>query len=290
MKRASEPMAISDGDRLAPRNFEELKNLVAASQSSLPKRLAQAAQYALAHPNEIALGTAASIAAAAQVQPSTLVRLARHIGYDGFSDFQMVFRDRLKNRASTYEERLRKIEVGTAGDSYEGALLNGFLTAARRSIDTLSESISPAEFARCVGVLAEADTIYLVAKRRAYPLAAHMAYAFGKLRIKSVVIDSANGIDAEIVEMATPRDAAIACSFAPYSPASVEQARALAELGVPLVAITDSALSPLAACATHWLEVSENDFADFRSLSASMALVVALPVAVAERRRYRLKL
>ena len=47
------------------------------------------------------------------------------------------------------------------------------------------------------------------------------------------------------------------------------------------------ALSPLAALATHWLEVSENDFAGFRSLSASMALVMALPVAVAERRRYR---
>lgn len=290
MKQATDTITITDSDQPAPRNFEELRVLVAASQSGLPKRLAQAAQYALAHPNEIALGTAASIAAAAHVQPSTLVRLARHLGYDGFSDFQTVFRERLKNRASTYEERLRKIEMGAAGDSYEGALLNGFLTAARRSIDSLSESINPAEFARCVGILAEADTIYLVAKRRAYPLAAHMAYAFGKLRIKSVMIDTANGIDPEIVDMATPRDAAVACSFAPYAPASVEQARALAELGVPLVAITDSALSPLAACATHWLEVSENDFADFRSLSASMALVMALPVAVAERRRYRLKL
>jgi DNA-binding MurR/RpiR family transcriptional regulator len=282
-------MATMEGVRPAPRNFDELKQLVAASQLRLPKRLAQAAQYALLHPNEIALGTAASIAAAAQVQPSTWVRLARHLGYEGFSDFQLVFRDRLKDRASTYEERLRKIEKGVAGDSYEGALLSGFLSAARRSIDSLSETINSADFARCVGALAEADTIYLVARRRAYPLAAHMAYAFGKLRIKSVVIDTANGIDAEIVDMATPKDAAIACSFAPYSPASVEQARALADLGVPLVAITDSALSPLAACATHWLEVSEHDFADFRSLSASMALVMALPVAVAERRRYRLR-
>jgi hypothetical protein len=33
------------------------------------------------------------------------------------------------------------------------------------------------------------------------------------------------------------------------------------------------------------LEVSENDYAGFRSLSASMALATALPVAIAERRR-----
>lgn len=272
----------------APREFDALRHLIAANQPSLPKRLAQAAQYALSHPDEIALGTAASIGSAASVQPSTLVRLARHLGYDGFSDFQSVFRDRLKMRASTYEERLKRIEEGTSGDSYEGALLNGFLSSARQSIDRLSETLDTAVFARSVGILANAETIYLVARRRAYPLAAHMAYAFGKLKIRSVTIDSANGIDPEIVEMATPKDAAIACSFAPYAPASVEQAYALSKRGVPLVVITDSALSPLAAVATQWLEVSESDFAGFRSLSAGIALTMALPVAIAERRRYRL--
>lgn len=284
-------MKKATGDRSGkspPRNFDELKDYVAASQFKLPKRLAQAAQFAFSRPDEMALGTAASIAEAADVQPSTLVRLARHLGYEGFSDLQSVFRDRLKNRASNYEERLRKIETGLAGDSFEGALLGGFLTAAKYSIESLSEAINPDDFSRCVSLLAEADTIYLVAKRRAYPLAAHMSYMFGKLKIKSVSIDSANGIDPEIVAMATPRDAAIACSFSPYAPASVEQARTLGELGVPLVAITDSALSPLAASSSHWLEVSENDFAGFRSISASMALALALTVAVAERRRFRI--
>jgi DNA-binding MurR/RpiR family transcriptional regulator len=271
-----------------PRNFDELKDHVAAGQSALPKRLAQAAQFALSHPDEIALGTAASIAEAADVQPSTLVRLARHFGYEGFSDLQSVFRDRLKNRASTYEERLRKIETGLAGDSFEGALLGGFLTAAKYSVESLSEAINPVDFSRCVSLLADAETIYLVAKRRAYPLAAHMSYMFAKLKIKSVTIDTANGIDSEIVGLIGSRDAAIACSFSPYTPATVEQARMLNENGVPLVAITDSALSPLAACASHWLEVSENDFAGFRSISASMALALALTVAIAERRRFRI--
>ena len=276
------------GARHAPRSFDELRDHVAANQAGLPKRLAQAAQFALSHPDDIALGTAASIANAAEVQPSTLVRLARHLGYEGFSDFQTIFRDRLKNRASTYEERLQKIEKGITGDSYEGALLSGFFNAARQSIDNLSAAINPTDFARCVGILANAETIYLVAKRRAYPLTAQMSYTFGKLGIKTVAVDSANGIDAEIVQMASSKDAAIACSFSPYTPASVELAQALAKEGVPLIAITDTALSPLTSCATHWLEVSENDFNGFRSLSASMALTMALPVAIAERRRLRI--
>ncbi len=288
MGRAARAAAKTMEDRPAPRDFEALRHFIAASPSALPKRLTQAVQFALSHPDEIALGTAASIASAAEVQPSTLVRLARHLGYTGFSDFQTVFRDRLKFRASTYEERLRRIEEGVARDSYEGELLSGFLSSARQSIDHLSETLDAAVFARCVGVLAKAETIYLVARRRAYPLAAHMAYAFAKLNIRSVAIDSANGIDPEIVQMATQKDAAVVCSFAPYAPASVAQAQALSDQGVPLVVLTDTALSPLATVATHWIEVSEGDFAGFRSLSAGIALATALPVAVAERRRYRL--
>ena len=266
-------------------SFEDLRNRIVSSGETFPRRLAQAAEYALAHPDEIALGTAASIAKAADVQPSTLVRLAHHLGYEGFTDFQSVFRGRLKSRASSYEERLERIESGIVADSSEGALLTGFLTSAHQSLEALSARIDPAEFGRAVKVLAGAETIYLVARRRTYPLAAHMSYAFAKLRIRAVMLDSANGIDDEIIAMATPRDAVVACSFAPYAPATVDQARAFAERKVPVISITDSALSPIASCATHWLEVAESDFAGFRSLSASMALAIALPVAVAEKRR-----
>ncbi len=149
------------------------------------------------------------------------------------------------------------------------------ITSATRAFPTCRTSFAPA----C------AETIYLVAKRRSYPLTAHIAYAFGKLGIRHQTIASPNGIDAEIAGFATERDAVLAASFAPYAAESLAQAQALAARGVPIVAITDSVFSPLAAAATHWLEVSEADHAGFRSLSASMALAMALPVAIAERRR-----
>ena len=54
---------------------------------------------------------------------------------------------------------------------------------------------------------------------------------------------------------------------------------------MPIVAITDSAFSPLAQFAKVWFEVAEADFAGFRSLSATMALAMALTVGVGEKRR-----
>lgn len=267
-----------------PRDFDSLRSVIIERKEAMPKRLAQVAAYALAHPDEIAFGTAASIALAAQVQPSTLVRLAHHLGFDGFSDLQTVFRERLRDRTLSYEERLATLETGVAADA-ENELLAGFLAAAGQSVARLATTIDPDLFSRAVGVLADAETIFLVAKRRSYPLTAHMAYAFGKLGIRHQLIASPNGIDTELAGFATPRDAAIAVSFAPYASESLNQAQALGERGVPIVAITDSAFSPLAAHADHWFEVAEADYGGFRSLSASMALAMALPVAIAERRR-----
>lgn len=268
-------------------DFDAMTVRVATLRASMPKRLAQAAGYALAHPEDMALGTAASIAQAADVQPSTLVRLAHHLGYDGFSDLQSVFRDRLKSRSSNYEERLERIEIGLSTDTYEGELLNGFIGAARQSLEAMVQAINPQKFAKLVDLLAPAETIYLVGKRRSYPLTAHMAYAFGKLGIRAVMVNSANDIDAEIISTAKPGDAAIICSFSPYAPNTIALANLLAERNVPIAAITDSALSPLCTVSKAWLEISEHDFAGFRSLSASMAVVAALPVAIAERRRQR---
>ncbi|WP_312414503.1 MurR/RpiR family transcriptional regulator [Shinella sp.] len=267
-----------------PRDFESLRSVIIERKETMPKRLAQVAAYALSNPDDMAFGTAASIATAADVQPSTLVRLAHHLGYDGFSDLQNVFRARLRDRTLSYEERLLSLEAGATASS-DTELLSGFLNAASQSVARLASTVDGETFSKAVDVLARAETIYLVAKRRSYPLTAHIAYAFGKLGIRHQIIASPNGIDTEMAQFATGKDAVIAASFSPYAAESLTQAQELAGRGVPIIAITDSVFSPLAATATHWFEVSEADYAGFRSLSASMALAMALPVAIAERRR-----
>lgn len=269
-----------------PRDFESLRSAIIERKASMPKRLAQVAAFALSNPDEIAFGTTASIAAAAEVQPSTLVRLAHHLGYQGFSDLQSIFRERLRDRTLSYEERLVTLDAAS-GEDEDANLLSGFLSAASQSVNRLATTVQSETFSKAIDILADAETIYLIAKRRSYPLSAHMSYAFSKLNIRHQIVASPNGVDPEMVQFATPADAAIAASFSPYAAESLTQAEHLADRGVPVIAITDSAFSPLAARATCWFEVAEADFAGFRSLSASMALAMALPVAIAERRRKR---
>jgi DNA-binding MurR/RpiR family transcriptional regulator len=279
-------MAQTDAPARPPKDFDALRAAIIDQKASLPKRLTQVAAYALDNPDQIAFRTAASIAGSAKVQPSTLVRFAQQFGFEGFSSLQQIFRTRLMERTSTYEERLRLLEQGSPAVSESAAILNGFLNAGHRSLDTLTKAVDPDQFDAAVELLAGAKTIFLIAKRRSYPITSYMAYAFGKLRVKCIAVGTAAGIDDDVLALAGPHDAAFAVSFSPYASESANQARGMAQRGVPVVSLTDSAFSPLAECSRLWFEVVEADHAGFRSLSASMAFAMALTVSVAEKRRH----
>ncbi|TAM95160.1 MAG: RpiR family transcriptional regulator, partial [Rhizobiaceae bacterium] len=69
-------MAEAETESAAPADFDQLRAMIVARRQSLPKRLAQVAAYTLENPDDVAFGTAASVALSADVQPSTLVRFA----------------------------------------------------------------------------------------------------------------------------------------------------------------------------------------------------------------------
>ena len=270
---------------IAPKDFDSLRAAIMEQRDALPKRLMQVAAYALEHPDDIAFGTTASIANAAQVQPSTLVRFAQSFGFDGFSGLQQLFQARLKERNSSYEDRLRQLELGGAAETESGTIVSGFISAAHQSLDALNTALEPDRLERAVDILARAEIIYLIARRRSFPIVTSMAYALGKLKVRYHMVSSAAGNDDDLLDLATPKDAAFAVSFTPYAAESVLQAQVMAQRGVPLIALTDSALSPLVAHAQVWFELMEADHAGFRSLSASLTLAMALTVSLAERRR-----
>ncbi len=266
------------------RDFETLRGEIIARRDTLPKRLTQVAEFTLRSPDEVALGTVASIAEQAGVQPSTLIRFAQAFGFSGFSELQELFRSRLKDRWPDYSARLKAAETADDESGISG-LLHRFAESSVNSIVGVQHALDVKLVERAVDLLAAADTVHVLGLRRAFPVATYLHYSLAKLGVKSVLVDQVGGLAGEQAAFATARDALVAISFTPYTPATVEITSAAHELGVPVVAITDSPFSPLAPKSAVWLEVAEADFAGFRSLAASMTLALALAVAVAERRR-----
>jgi DNA-binding MurR/RpiR family transcriptional regulator len=268
----------------APRDFPSLRALIAARAPSLPRRLTQVATYALDHPDEIAFGTAASVAQESGVQPSTLVRFSQALGYEGFSDLQEVFRARLRDRVPSYEERLRQLREHGIGASKTGLLLEGFAEAAERSVSDFRLKIDHKALDAAVEILAKAETIYLVGLRRSFPITSYMAYAMGKLGVRNTLVDGVAGLAAEQMGFISPRDAVLAISFTPYASETVSLVQAARGRRAKIVSITDSVFSPIAPIADAFVEIVEADFEGFRSLAATLALAMTLTVAVAGRR------
>ncbi len=268
----------------APRDFANLKTRIMERAGELPRRLTQVASYAIEHPDEIAFGTVASIAQAANVQPSTLVRFAQSLGYQGFSDLQDVFRSRLRDRILNYDERLEHLRQHDLNATKATVIFGGFSEAAEKSLADLREKLDPAKLEEAVETLARAETIYLIGLRRSFPITTYMSYAFGKLGIRNHLVGAMGGLAQEDVSFAGKKDVVLAISFTPYASETISLTQAASAKQVPIIAITDSPFSPLAPLAKTWFEVTEANFEGFRSMAATLSLAMTLTVAVAERR------
>ena len=264
-------------------DFDRLRALILERREDMPKKLAQVAEFVVGQPDEIALGTAASIATQIGVQPSTLVRFSQSLGFSGFSSLQAVCRRKLQQRWPDYDDRIRSLRADSESD-HTATLYAGFSEASIASILRLREQWDSARFGAAAKALAASGMIYLTGNRRSFPVTSYLAYLFGRLGIRYQLLSGLAGMDDHAMDTVQPGDAMIAVGFTPYTPATVETAKIAAGKGVTVVSITDSAFSPLASIATYWLEVAEEDFGGFRALGASFCLCMTLAAHVAELR------
>lgn len=91
------------------------------------------------------------------------------------------------------------------------------------------------------------------------------------------------GLATHMARAARPTDVLIAVSFRFYATEVVNIVEESAAQGVPIVAISDSTLSPLAKNAKVLFAVPEHEYTFSRSLAAPMCLAQALAVALAAR-------
>ena len=257
--------------------YDQLKDNLARAYGELPKQLQRIARYALDRPDELALGTVAAIAAAAEVQPSAMIRFANALGFSGFSEMQQVFRSHLIARSSSYRERIEQLRRNKRSPE-TGGVLHQSVGDAVAELDRLDESISAADMDKAAQLICVAHRVHVLAQRRAFPVACYLAYALGQLELRTHLLDGVGGMLNESLRNVSPHDLLIVASFHSYSQDVIDAAAAVHAQGIPVVALTDSALSPLKRSATVCFEMGEGAAQAFRSLVAPMCLAQALVI------------
>jgi len=263
-----------------PPSIETFHDRLAQISESLPKRMRQCAEYLSQHPDLIPVSTVAELAQGAGVQPSALMRFCQMLGFSGFSDMQRLFRESHRQRWPDYPTRIANLRERGAGSP--SALLAEFVDAGRKSLENLAKSIDARVLDEAVALMSAARVIHIIGLRRSYPVASYLAYAFEKMEIPALLHDCTGNLDRRT--LMAEGDVLVAISFAPYSTPTVELAEVARARGLPVVAITDTPLSPLRQLDAHVLGVPEVDFGAFRALSATLSLAIALAVAVGSAR------
>jgi DNA-binding MurR/RpiR family transcriptional regulator len=110
-----------------------------------------------------------------------------------------------------------------------------------------------------------------------------LRYVLTMLGKRTVLLDSSGGLATHMARVIRETDLLFAVSFRFYATEVVNVVEETAARGVPILAISDSTLSPLAKNATLLFAVPEHEYTFSRSLAAPMCLAQALTVALAAR-------
>jgi len=261
-------------------NYEQLESKIAQAYPGMSKQLQRIARFALERPDDLALGTVATVAEATEVQPSAMIRFANAVGYGGFSEMQQVFRGHLVQRSSSYRERIAVMRrKQTNGARAPAGVLHQVALDCATELAHLEEKIDEADMKAAVKLMANAPQIHVLAQRRAFPVAGYLAYALSQLELRTHLLDGAGGMLRESLRAIGPGDVLLVASFRNYSPEVLEAARMANAQGVPVVAITDGPLSPLKLSSRVCFELADDSSKPFRSLVGPLCLAQALVVS-----------
>lgn len=271
-----------------PTNLDELRELIARESERLTPRMRDAARHALEHPNDVALSPIATVAAAAGMAPSAFVRMAKALGFDGYSDLQRLFLAPLQDAVKpTFRERIRHYggEQALDNPSDPAEVLHAFSQANIVSLEHLAADAGALPLKQAIDLIQNARMVYVVGLRRSYAVAAYLAYALNRVGQPAVQLNGLGGAIGEQAFGANAQDLLIAISFPPYAGDTLAVCEQVRQQGAKRLAITNAFLSPIAKDADLTLEVNDAELLGFRSLTSALCLAQTLAMGLAFSKR-----
>ena len=237
-----------------------------------------AASFLLDQPDEIAVSSMRSVAAKANVQSATLVRLAQHLGFSGWPELKALFVEWLRASPEPYSVRARSLTVQPGSEQLFADLFrtqrgNIEATAARNSESLL----------QAARLLEKAKEVYIAGFRACQPIAFTLQYLYRFFRAS---VNRLGGADSSLemgLRAIGPEDVVVVISFAPYSREALTVTQEARRQGSKIVAMTDSFASPLARNADATIIFSVRSPSFFPSIVSGIAAAEALVELLASR-------
>ncbi len=237
--------------------------------------------YILDNYDKAAYMTAAKLGAIVKVSESTVVRFAIELGFEGYPEFQHSLQEIVRTKLTSFQ----RIEV-TNNLIGDGDVLTKVLLADSDKIKHTLDEIDRDAFDAAVDSIVGAKTISVLGARSSSSLAGFLSHSLGMIfdNVRFVQTTSGSEMFEQILNIGEG-DVMIAISFPRYSKKIINAVDYAKHRGANIIAITDSAASPIAPQANQIL-LARSDMASFvDSLVAPLSIINAIVVAVSRKKQ-----
>ncbi len=259
---------------------KDILSTIQSEMNTFSKGQKLIANFILESYDKAAFMTASKLGKTVKVSESTVVRFAAELGYDGYPAMQKALQEMIRSKLTS----IQRIEV-TNDRIGDHDILSMVMQSDIEKIRLTMEETDHAQFQRAVDAIVGARHIYILGVRSAAAIASFLGFYFTLIFNNVTIIHTTSS--SEVFEQLLhigPEDVILGISFPRYSRRTVKAMQFAHDRGAEAIAITDSAVSPLAPYSTITL-LAKSDMASFvDSLVAPLSLVNALIVAIGRKK------
>lgn len=258
-----------------PDSQEAVVARLLAEFDGMPTQLQIAARYIVDHPREVGVQTMRSLAAEAGVHPNSFVRLARHLGFEGYEAMRERFRDFVRGGAGSFHERARWLQsMAKAGGA--AAVCGEMASSVLDNVEQLYQGGQQAAMERAVEWMSGARRTYVLGVGSSYAMAYNFWYVARMMHPHFILIPRHGSLPMDDVMHIDGEDALLAMTFQPYRTDTIEAMRFARQRGARTIGLSDSRASPIYRDADIGLFAPTHTPQFFHSNTAIAALLETL--------------
>lgn len=253
----------------------ELEALIQRRFESMTPKIQAAARHVLDAPKEIALQSMRTVASQAGLQPASMLRLARDLGFANYESFRAVYIDWLSNQDAGLASRAEQWRE-SARASGKPRDLEALLGAELSNLGATLGEPNDKAFRQAERALSAARRVYVLGLRSMYPPAFLLHYVLSTLRDGVTLLSGPGGTFADELRRIQTRDVLVVFSAFPYAEQTLETLAYARQRGANIVAVTDSAVSPVALAANVTILAPNSGQLMFPSIVPAVEVAQAL--------------
>lgn len=257
-------------------SIEDIQAHIEAGFSSLSPSMQKFARFVMDEPSRIALLPIRQASALAGVSTSTAIRFASMLGFKGYQPFRDVYRTGLAlTGASRYGAHTsRMVGSGTKGDGTD--FWHSTTENLVNHLINTHKTISAAEIKQTANLMLNARRIGIAGSSGMFPAAHYFGYVLNLVRDNVRFLGDRISAFDDGLSSFDEHDVVLIISFDPYAVEAVHIAQYCDKHAVPVIAVTDSSVSPVALSAQHKLIVPTSSTNFYQTLVPTLCVFEAV--------------